>query len=67
MIYCEIFSMIDQQKNFLWKYFKFIRLLIKIGSQWSIVDHFFVIDNRSKQLNTATLKNVKKLLSEIKN
>jgi hypothetical protein len=30
MIYCEIFSMTDQQKNFLWN--KFIRLSIKIGS-----------------------------------
>jgi hypothetical protein len=26
-------------------YFKFIRLLIKIGSRWLIVDHFFVIDD----------------------
>jgi hypothetical protein len=55
MIYCEIFSMTDQQKIFLWKYFKFIRLLIKIGSRWSIVDQFFVINNQSKKLNTATL------------
>jgi hypothetical protein len=30
MIYCEIFSMIDQQKNFLWKISNFIRLSIKI-------------------------------------
>jgi hypothetical protein len=29
--------------------------LIKIGSQWSIVEHFFVINNRSKKLNTVTL------------
>jgi hypothetical protein len=57
MIYCEIFSMIDQQKKFfLWKYFKFIRLLIKIDSQWLIVDQIFVINNQSKKLNTATLK-----------
>jgi hypothetical protein len=56
MIYCEIFYMIDQQKKFLWKYFKFIRSSIKIGSRWSIVDHFFVIDDQSKKLNTATLK-----------
>jgi hypothetical protein len=56
MIYCEIFSMTDQQKNFLWKYFKFIRSSIKIVSQWSIVDHFFVINDQSKRLNTATLK-----------
>jgi hypothetical protein len=41
IIYCEIFYMTDQQKIFLWKYFKFIRLLIKIGSRWSIIDHFF--------------------------
>jgi hypothetical protein len=55
MIYCEIFSMTNQQKNFLWKYFKFIRLSIKIGSQWLIVDQFFVINNQSKKLNTAIL------------
>jgi hypothetical protein len=55
MIYCEIFYMTDQKKIFLWKYFKFIRLSIKIGSRWSITDHFFVIDNQSKKLNTATL------------
>jgi hypothetical protein len=55
MIYCEIFSMTDQQKKFLWKYFEFIRLLIKIGNQWLIVNQFFVINNQSKKLNTATL------------
>jgi hypothetical protein len=42
-------------KNLLWKYFKFIRSSIKIDSWWSIVDHFFVINNQSKKLNTATL------------
>jgi hypothetical protein len=55
MIYCEIFSMTNQQKNFLWKYFKFIRLSIKIGSQWLIVDQFFVINNQLKKLNITTL------------
>jgi hypothetical protein len=40
MIYCEIFSMTDQKKIFLWKYFKFIRLSIKIELRL-IVDHFF--------------------------
>jgi hypothetical protein len=43
------------KKIFLWKYFKFIRLLIKIGSQWSIVNQFFVIDNQLKKLNIVTL------------
>jgi hypothetical protein len=66
MIYCEIFSMTNQQKNFLWKYFKFIRSLIKIDSQWSIVDQFFVINNQSKKLNTAILNIIKNLIYLLK-
>jgi hypothetical protein len=55
----NIFYDRSTKKIFLWKYFKFIRLLIKIGSWWSIVDHFFVINDRSKKLNTAILNSSK--------